>query len=63
MVKRKDFSKLEHPPITAYVSIELQKWLREHADYVAKHEGQPIKVAGIIRRALVQYRQKHENEV
>ena len=52
--------KLKFKPVTVYLTPDDHSWFKRHAEDVSHEEGQPISMTNIVRRVLVQYRNKVE---
>ena len=52
--------KLEFKPVTVYLAPDDHSWFKRHAEDVSHEEGQPVGMTNIVRRVLVQYRNKVE---
>jgi len=53
--------KLEFTPVTIYLTPDDHSWFKRHAEDISHEEGQPVSMTNVVRRVLLQYREKVEN--
>jgi hypothetical protein len=62
MVTKNAKKRLELTPVTIYLTPEDHAWLKAHAEEVARQDGEPTSMTKVVRRAVVQYREKIERK-
>jgi hypothetical protein len=54
--------KLAYTAVTVYLDPDDHQWFKQHAIDTSREEGQPISMTNVVRRVLMQYREKVERK-